>query len=180
MLSTSCTIHTFCSDEVQALKQILMKILSTRMPGEEISVNAAYRKYKSVTFRCSTCKKLFIALACWDDTLFGCCPTPLACSTLINPQDATHRPVNIKYFVKISYTVCNSNSVHTMCFVVVAWFQPHPSRFEIGKPAQVWCKQLFESARLHSFLPIHDLCCRCVYSTIKLHEENVLVVPLVE
>ena len=181
-LGTSCTIHTFCSDKVQALKQILMKIFS--MPCEEISVNAAYRKYKSVTmngvtFRCSTCKKLSIALACWDDTLFGCCPTPLACSTLINPQDATHRPVNIEYFVKISYTVCNS--VHTMCFVVVAWFQPHPSRFEIGKPAQVWCKQLFESAGLHSFLPIHHLCCRCVYSTIKLHEENVLVVvPLVE
>ena len=43
-----------------------------------------------------------------------------------------------------------SNSVHAMCFVVVAWFKPHPSQFEIGKPAQVWCEQLFESAGLHS------------------------------
>ena len=70
-----------------------------------------------------------------------------------------------------------------LCFVVVAWFKPHPSQFEIGKPAQVWCEQLFESAGLHSFLPIHQLCCRCVYSTMKLHDENLLVnivVPLVE
>ena len=167
---------------VVCLKQLLIKILS--ITSEEISVNAAYRKYKSITvngvrFNCSTCKKHSIAVAYWDDTLFGCCPTPLASSTLINPQDATHRPVKIKYFVKISYTV--SNSVHAMCFVAVAWFKPHPSRFEISKPAQVWCEQLFESAGLQSFLPIQQLCCRCVYSTMKLHDENVLVVvPLVE
>lgn len=60
---------------------------------------------------------------------------PLVSSTLINSQDATHRPVKIKYFVKISYAVC---------FVVVAWFKPHPSQFEIGKPAQVWCEQLLK------------------------------------
>ena len=121
LLGKSCSIHTFCSDEVQALKQLLIKILS--ITSEEISVNAAYRKYKSITvngvrFNCSTCKKHSIAVAYWDDTLFECCPTPLASSTLINPQDATHCPVKIKYFVKILYTV--SNSVHAMCFVVVA------------------------------------------------------------
>lgn len=96
-----------------------MKIHS--LPCREIKVDAAYRKsltVNGVTFPCTTSKKLSIAIASWDATLFGHSPTPLTCTGLINTQDATHRPVNIKYFVKLSYTI--KGTVHTRCFVNVA------------------------------------------------------------
>ena len=95
---------------------------------------------------------------------------------LVNPEDATLRPVKIGYFVKVSYTI--NTILSSMCLVIVLWFQPHPCRFVFGKPAQVRCPQLFEVHGVHSFLLLNNLCCRCVYSTVKLKEENVL--PLVE
>ena len=70
------------------------------------------RKYKSITvngvrFNCSTCKKHSIAIAYWDDTLFGCCPT-----CIFNTDQSSRCYTPLKYFVKISYTV--SNSVHAV------------------------------------------------------------------
>ena len=97
-------------------------------------------------------------------------------SRMVNPEDNILRPVKIHYLMKVSFLINTSHTKH-ICFVGVSWFQPHPYRFEIGKPAQVWCYQQFESHGQQSFLPVHNLCSRCVHSIIKVHKfnENVLV-----
>lgn len=163
------------------LTQLLVKLLS--LPNQEdLCINAAYRQYKSITvnnivYPSTSKRKSSIALANWDEELFG--PPPSTGTTVINPQDITLRPIRIEHFVMISYSL--NNSLKTQCLAVVSWFQAHPQRFEIGKPAQVWCKQLFECHGLHSFLPVKELCCRCVYLHTQLHDDNVLViVPLIE
>ena len=185
-LSTSCTCHALSGDDVQKLELLLCKILS--LPLEHISLNSAFRKYKYFTFRniryeCSTNKKSSISFAKWHEELYGPPTTSLdmSGSRMVNPEDNSLRPVKIHYLMKISFLINTSESIHTMCFVVVSWFQPHPYRFEIGKPAQVWCYQLFEPHGPQSFLPVANLCSRCVHSIIKVHNEDVLVVvPLVE
>ena len=181
-LGSSCTRHVFPSDDIEKIKCLLRKLLM--VPAEQISVNAAFCKYryltlKGIRYEGTTKKKSSISFAAWNEKIFGPSPTSLTCTRLVNPEDTTLRPVRIEYFVKMSYTV--NDIADNMCLVVVSWFQPHPCRFEIGKPAQVWCHQLFEVHGVHSFLPVDDLRCRCVHSVIKLHDENVLVVvPLVE
>ena len=128
------------------LTQLLVKLLS--LPNEEsICVNAAYRKYKCVTvnnilYNSKSKKKSSIAFANWDEELFGPLPTPLTSTSIVNPEDKTLRPVRIEHLVMISLNL--NNCIKTLCLAVVSWFQSHPCQFEIGKPAQVWCKQLFE------------------------------------
>lgn len=177
-LPKTSTCHVFSSDDVTKLTQLLVKLLSLTNE-EDLFVNAAFRQYKCITLKnimyLSTSKrKSSIALASWDEELFG--PPPSSGTAVINPEDITLRPIRIEHFVMISYSL---NKTH--CLAIVSWFEAHPQRFEIGKPAQVWCKQLFECHGLHSFLPVNKLSCRCVYLHTQLHDDNVLVVvPLIE
>ena len=70
-----------------------------------------------------------------------------------------------------------------MLLAVVAWFLPHPSKNIIGKSAQVWCCNQFETGGVSSFLPFSFLQTRCVHVVRKLgdSDESVMtVVPLVE
>ena len=80
------------------------------LPLKQITVNAAFHKYKYATikgirYECTTKKKLSVALAKWNDQLFGPSPSSLTCTRLVNPEDAMLRPVKIGYFVKVSYTI---------------------------------------------------------------------------
>ena len=125
----------------------------------------------------STTKSLSVAMAKWDENIFG--SSTVLPQLFVNPIDGTLRPVRINYFFKLSFIV--SEQVSTLCLACVSWFQPHPCRFSIGKPAQVWCKGAFESEGLHSFLPLHSLSCRCIHTILQLGGEDCLViVPLVE
>ena len=177
-LSSSC--HVFPNDDVLTLTQLLVKLLS--LPNQDcLCVNAVYRKYKCVTvknvlYKSSSKRNSSIALAEWDDELFGPPPTPLTSTStcIVNPEDNTLRPVRIEH-VMISFSL--DTCLKILCFAVVSCFQPH---LEIGKPAQVWCKQLFECHSLSSFLPVYKLHCRCVYLNTQLHEENfMMVAPLI-
>lgn len=113
-------------------------------------------------------------MASWDENIFGRSPTFLP-RLFVNPNDAALRPVRIEYFLKLSYFLSGSEGSQS-CFVRVSWFQPHPSRFSVGKPAQIWCKGAFEPEGLHSFLPLHFLSHRCIHSVVEIAGEHCLVV----
>ena len=70
-----------------------------------------------------------------------------------------------------------------MLLAVVAWFLPHPSKNIIGKPAQVWCCNQFETGGISSFLPVCFLQTRCAHVVRKLGDSDesvMIVVALVE
>ena len=70
-----------------------------------------------------------------------------------------------------------------MLLAVVAWFLPHPSKNIIGKPAQVWCCNQFETGGISSFLPVCFLQTRYAHVVRKLgdlDESVMIVVALVE
>ena len=147
-------------------------------PTEDTTLNFVYHKYKQCSingtkYLSTTAKCKSIVMASWDEDIFGSSPTFLP-RLFVNPIDAALRPVQIDYFLKLSYFL--SDSVCSQFFVRVSWFQPHPSRFSIGKPAQVWCKGTFEPEGLHSFLPLHFLSHRCIHSVLEVAGEYCLVV----
>lgn len=118
----------------------------------------------------------FIAMAEWDYNLYGPPPTPLT--------DPTHpssrlRPVKIQHFSKVSINI--GEHVQYLVIARVSWYQPHPYQHKVGKPAEVWCPNLFECHGLHSFIPIEKIVSRCVYCEKNIQNEPVIIiVPLVE
>ena len=66
---------------------------------------------------------------------------------------------------------------------IVAWLLPHPSMNVMGKLAQVWCYNQFETGGVSSFSPLRYLQTRCAHSVRTLGDSDesvMIVVPLVE
>ena len=120
----------------------------------------------------------YIAMADWKINVFGSPPSQLPSP---NPPYEHIRPVKILHFASISYNLQDNETVNKT-FAVVNWFSPHPSRYLLGQPAQVWCKALFEM-NANLFLPIEFINSRCMYIFTRidmLDEEVLVVVPTIE
>ena len=116
---------------------------------------------------------MYIALASWDDSLFGSPPTQLPNPTF--HQNAHHRPVNIHHYITATCTY-NHNDSEQQCqlewtFVQVSWLFPHPKRHHLGKPAELWCSSVVESFGMHCFVPFDLLLCRCAFGPFTIDEE---------
>ena len=162
-LPSKYTRGVFDSIELMYLKQLYSKVF----PNEnDVQVNSIYTKYLSLTLKGEMyqssgkrSQKPYVVLASWDkDELFGSPPTQLPDSESSN---ANERPVNIHYYLKA--TVSGSDNV--LMLASVSWFYPHPDRCILGKPAQLWCSNMFESFSIYSFLPLNHLICRCAHGT---------------
>ena len=67
------------------------------------------------------------------------------------------------------------SNFHIIIFAVCEWPQRHPSQHVMGKPVEVWCRNLFE-AIFNCFLPIENTVCGVIVAFDTLEEDNVLVV----
>lgn len=109
--------------------------------------------------------------------MYGKPPTPLPDP---HERNVNVRPVNVHYYTKILYSVdgCITNEI----FAFVSWFFPHPERYNLGKPTELWCQTIFEPVDYtRSFVPLRNLICRCAHGT-KVHQDEhlLVVVPLAE
>ena len=173
--------------ELTSVQHVLSKIL--HVPLTSISVNSCYKQYTSLVISGKTfnsCLKRsshnFISLALWDTDVFGTPPSRLP-QPIIQDKDEHIRPIEISYFATITYTIEDDENNFSETFAVASWFSPHPSRYELGKPADIWCKSLFEVSGPHSFVPYSFIKSRCAYifTRIEVLDECVLiVVPIIE
>ena len=106
----------------------------------------------------------------------------------ILPDAASHlnsneRRVDVRHYVTVTCTFSNSreHDCHqSWTLARVSWFSPHPSRYIIGKPAELWCSNLFETFGMQSYVPLDHLLCRCAPGPYTVNGESLLVVvPLV-
>ena len=84
------------------------------------------------------------------------------------------RPGVIEFFMEQIIRV-NGQSVRCI-LAVVQWFQSHPSRYLLGAPVEVWCKDLFELEGGATFVPVKRLHGRFVPIFDVIQRENVMVV----
>ena len=88
------------------------------------------------------------------------------------------RPVQIQYFIKHNIEI-EPQTTKSHIFAVVKWPQMHPDKMKMGKPVELWCKDLFEICD-HDFLPVTQIVSRVLTSFEKISDEELLVViPLV-
>ena len=71
--------------------------------------------------------------------------------------DCHLQPVTCLYYaVHRFFLVASSDPVLTV-LARVRWPQPHPDRYCVGKPVEVWCPNLFESSNCNAFLPVENM-----------------------
>jgi hypothetical protein len=117
-------------------------------------------------------------MAPWSEDIFGVPPTRVPDTAGI--VQASQRPVNVHCYLKANFHKPDEE-IDTLFLAHVSWYFPHPSRSVIGKPAEIWCNNMYESFGVHSFLPVQNFICRCAHGTMQLSDEEVLlVIPLVE
>ena len=90
------------------------------------------------------------------------------------------RPARALYYMQ-HVVLDSSNQPQPHIFAVVCWPQIHPSRGKIGKPVEIWCKDLYEPNINKRFLPISRIYSRLAIAQETVCMEKVLVtIPLVE
>lgn len=118
----------FDLNSVDVLKNLYCKI-NPDIHISTVTVNSMFAKYASLTLSgksfssCGKRKLPFIARASWNAHLYGILPTSLP-----EPHQpgSNIRPVNILYYVEVSFVV---NDVQSSCILAyVSWLFPHPCR----------------------------------------------------
>lgn len=160
----------------------LFCIIHPQYISDNVIVNSTYLKftsfnYKHKTFSSSGSKKQssYIVNALWKEDIHGTPPTTLPDS---GRPDSNIRPVNVHYYVKSTFIA--DSTQYSLNLAYVSWYSPHPKRYYLGKPAELWCN-MHEIFGVHSFLPLDNILCRCVHGTrLQDGEKLIVVVSLVE
>ena len=169
------------ASDIASIQTVLSRKLGTSTSS--ISVNSCFKQYSYLQIHGKmfhTCMKKsshnFISLAEWDINIFGQPRSRLPKPTF-QDKDQHIRPIEVHHFAKITYTVEDTDYSET--FAVASWFSPHPDRYKLGRPANIWCKSVFEISGPHSFVPYNLIKSRCAYAFRRLKEldnEYVLIV----
>ena len=172
--------------ELELLTSLYSKLHSGH---NNVNINKIYKKYSSMTlngrvhYRSSgkSTAKPYVILASWNESYYGSPPTTLP--EVTSQACYNERPVNVHHYMTISCTFSSAerqdcHQFWTLAFV--SWFEPHPLRYKIGKPAELWCRTLFESFGIHSFVPLNLLLSRCAHGPYHINSESLMVVvPLI-
>lgn len=187
VLSSKYSRAVLIPRDIEAIRLLLQRLNPMEIAEEsDIHVNTIYFKYPYIVMgtkmyaSSGKSKKPVVTFASWDVSIYGSPPTTLPNSTDLNKNC---RPVNIHHFIKVLYTIGEAESTNYKEEVLafVSWFYPHPERYALGKPAEIWCNSMFESFGPHSFLPLKNILSRCGHGTKVHNDESVIVVvPLVE
>ena len=88
--------------------------------------------------------------------------------------EGSKRPAKVSYFLQhtITFQSCEPKS-HV--FAYSSWPMVHPKRFEIGKPVEIWCHNLYEPSSHNCFLPIKCFSNRVIFTIDHFCNERVLI-----
>ena len=81
-----------------------------------------------------------------------------------------HRPGFVTKYLRVTVllnlnTVPSSNRAVTVFVAAINWLDDHPFKDWFGAPVEVWQKHSMPHVRIHAFVPVTDIICRCAYVT---------------
>jgi hypothetical protein len=136
-LCSKHTRHVLTSEEITSLKSLLLK-LNDIPQSAIIDVTSIFFKFSSVGIRgkvfssAGKKSKPVVAMALWEEDLYGQPPTPLPDPHELN---SNIRPVNVHHYAKVIYSVNGVPTHDVLAFV--SWIFPHPERYSLGKPTEL-------------------------------------------
>ena len=180
IFASKCKRKVLDGSSQDTLSRLYCKMYSRS--ADEVTVNSIITKYSSISFKGKTfsiSKKNtvpYVVQAQWDEYIFGSSPTSIPDSYL---PTTNIRPVDVKYYFNATFTT--EATTCSLTFAHVLWLLPHPQRYAIGKPAELWQNGLYECGGLHSFVPIDHLICHCAHGVMQYSNKALMVVvPIVE
>lgn len=151
----------FCIDSslVTELK-LMYTFIYPAIPSSDIVVTSAARKYHSVVY---------------EGVNYNA-KAPNSCYVLVQQYSPTLplvvRPVVVHYFVQHSFHF--NEQPYTHILAAVSWLKEHHAKDSLGKPLQVWWKDLFDIGL--TLIPMHFFAGPCVHMNISLEDQTVLLV----
>ena len=106
----------------------------------DFSIPSSIRKYSNVTgplFRYDSSGKGSNMLANWADQT----------DIITTNQDQT--PVKVQYYFTHSILIDSILIQHLIAYVM--WYEPHPNRRKLGKPVEVWYKDMYRTRGMSSY-----------------------------
>lgn len=86
------------------------------------------------------------------------------------------RPVKVSYFIQHTIVCPVSHEPKSYVFAYASWPMVHPKHFEMGKPVEVWCHNLYEPSNCNCFVPVNHFKNRVIFSIDRVCGENVLII----
>ena len=87
------------------------------------------------------------------------------------------RPAKIVHF--IMHSLCIGDNRECTMFAVVQWPLNHPRQYAMGKPVEIWCKNLYEPYIKNLFVPVERIARRVMYAYEPIDREVLVVIPVV-
>ena len=150
-----------------------------QVPASVLQMSNTYQKYefavingKRFVSQKSRTSTSSLAIATWDNSLFGASSSPLTPNLFVTTTFS--RAVQINFFCKSFVEINEENKLHLL--VSLSWLKPHPKSAELGKPTTAWFYDLFELYGVHSLIPVQFLQSRAVSLIENFNNEPVLFV----
>lgn len=150
-----------CLSELQSMYTFLYP----NFAPSDLTIHSAYRKYSKleycgVTYKSERCHPgrpsiVFVQQYCPSQ------PLPTKPSAVI-----------VHFFVRHSITIHSEQYDHVL--LCVSWLKQHVACDALGKPLQIWWKDLFQS-NMFSFIPVQYILGECACMDIKYEEQSVLL-----
>ena len=164
MLYLSCPTM----DEAELVKKMLVILYS--LSGRDISVNTSYRKFKFAVIngaRIPSTSNRNVSVVLGKKFTGE--------ENVMERFHPDNRPCKIHSFIQVPYVVNANILKHN--FAIVSWYKEHPMRHSMGKPVQIWSKDLFECDDVHTYLSLSNSSIyRCIHTIIRLIFNNVTII----
>lgn len=172
-----CSRYTICclaQEEISILKVLYSKLYPqySQKFGNQIPISSIIKKFtyivkngKRIGSECNeNAKNCFITAS------------PMFAFTTSAPTefDGTTRPAKVSFFLQHTITLPSSES-KSHIFAYSSWPMVHPKRFEIGKPVEIWCHNLYEPSCHNCLLPVNCLRNRVIFIIDDFCGEKVLI-----
>lgn len=94
-----------------------------------------------------------------DNNIFYATPLPCDLSTATSIQ-LKPRPAILHNFVAHAFHA--NDTVYEHVFASVSWLKEHPAKDTVGKPMEIWWKDLNDD-KLEPFIPLQFLICHSIF-----------------
>ena len=174
---------TLCALSAELLKRLYSELYpeySAEILNDQIYIPTMYRKYSYIVWNGHRLHSVnhkgsnnpyVLATPLFKFT------TSTSTINAISCTESVARPAQLQYFLTHSISLSGSEKSHILAHCL--WPMEHPMKSSIGKPVEIWCKELYEPAVANTIVPVSTFSSHVIISTDIISNDHVLItIPL--
>ena len=133
VLAPKSLLGQLAPEEVEALRWVYSKMYGN-VSWSDNDIPTTVKKFSHVTWRGKQITSLLFKSSHHVPYVYANYSCRTECLDL--------RPAKVLYYMQHCVAINSSTLLQPHIFAVVCWPQNHPARTKLGKPVEVWCKEL--------------------------------------